>query len=47
MHLAIAAHVRHEDTRYDELLTRGIERWEARDRFREHVDRVLARWREG
>jgi hypothetical protein len=43
--LAVAAHVRHTETRYDELLTHGIERWEARDRVRQDVDRALARWR--
>lgn len=45
--MAVAAHVRHAETRYDELLARGDERWDARDRVREQVDRVLARWRKG
>jgi hypothetical protein len=45
VHLAVAAYVRHQETRYDELLARGVERWDARDRVREQVDRVLARWR--
>lgn len=44
--LAVAAHVRHAETRYDVLLARGIERWEARDRVREDVERVLTRWRD-
>jgi hypothetical protein len=43
--LAVAAHVRHEETGYDELLGRGTERREARDQVREQVERVLARWR--
>lgn len=43
--LAVVAHVRHGETRYDELLARGVERREARDHVREDVDRVLARWR--
>jgi hypothetical protein len=43
--LAVVAHVRHDDTNYDELLARGLERWDARDRVREGVDRVLSRWR--
>jgi len=43
--LAVAAHVRHEEAGYDELLGRGTERREARDQVREHVERVLARWR--
>jgi hypothetical protein len=42
---AVAAHVRHEETGYDELLGRGTERREARDQVREQVERVLARWR--
>ena len=43
--LAVVAHVRHGETRYDELLVRGVERRDARDRVRDDVDRVLARWR--
>lgn len=43
--LAVIAHVRHDETRYDELLAHGLERWAARDRVRADVDRVLARWR--
>jgi len=43
--MAVAAHVRHDETRYDELLTRGRERREARDQVRQEVERVLARWR--
>jgi hypothetical protein len=45
--LAVRAHVRHDETHYDELLARGVERWDARDRVREDVDRVLSRWRKG
>jgi len=45
--LAVVAHVRHDGTRYDELLARGVERRDARDRIREDVDRVLSRWRKG
>ena len=45
VHMAVAAHVRHAETRYDELLARGFDRRDARDRIREQVDRVLARWR--
>ena len=45
--LAVAAHLRHAETRYDELLSRGIERWEARDRVRQDVDGVLRQWRTG
>lgn len=42
--LAVVAHVRHDETKYDHLLARGIDRRTARDRVREDVDRVLARW---
>jgi hypothetical protein len=43
--LAITAHVRHTDTRYDDLLARGVDRRDARERVREQVDAALARWR--
>ena len=43
--LAVVAHVRHDETHYDELLARGVERRDARDLVREDVDRVLSRWR--
>ena len=43
--LAVVAHVRHDETHYDELLVRGVERREARDRVRDDVDRVLSKWR--
>jgi hypothetical protein len=43
--LAVVAHVRHDETHYDELLASGIERRDARDRVREDVDRVLSGWR--
>lgn len=45
--LAVAAHVRHQETAYDELLSRGMERGEAREEVREELERVLARWRAG
>ena len=41
--MAVAAHVRHAETRYDQLLARGRERPEARDRVRREVERVLAK----
>lgn len=44
--LAVAASVRHADTRYDELLMSGLERAEARRRVRDEVDRILDRWSE-
>jgi hypothetical protein len=43
--LAVVASVRHEDTRYDELLMSGVDRAEARDHVRPDVDRVLESWR--
>jgi hypothetical protein len=42
--LAVVASIRHEDTRYDELLMSGVEREEARAMVRDDVDAVLARW---
>jgi hypothetical protein len=43
--LAVAASVRHQDTRYDELLMSGVEREAAREEVREHVSRTLDAWR--
>jgi len=45
--LAVVASIRHEDTRYDELLMAGVERGEARERIGDVVDRVLEHWRRG
>jgi hypothetical protein len=42
--LAVAASVRHLDTRYDELLMSGIDRAEARALVRRDVDRILRAW---
>jgi len=42
--LAVIAHVRHRETKYDELLARGYDRWEARAAVEEVVRRVLQRW---
>lgn len=44
--LAVRAHVRHRDTNYDELLSRGVERPDARARVEGAVASVLARWSE-
>jgi hypothetical protein len=43
--LAVVASVRHEDTRYDELLMSGMDRAEARDLVWLDVERVLETWR--
>jgi hypothetical protein len=42
--LAVAAHVRHHETPYDELLAAGEERPDARARVRRRVEDVLERW---
>ena len=42
--LAVIAAVRHEDTRYEELLMSGTSRNEARELIREDVDQVLYDW---
>jgi hypothetical protein len=44
---AVVASVRHEDTEYDALLMAGVPWADARERIREAVDDVLARWSEG
>jgi hypothetical protein len=45
--LAVVASIRHEDTRYDELLMTGLDRDDARERVREEVDAVLDHWQQG
>jgi hypothetical protein len=42
--LAVTAHVRHAETRYDELLAKGYDRREAREQVEEEVLQVLAKW---
>lgn len=42
---AVVASVRHEDSRYDELLMAGLERAEARAAVAADVEALLARWR--
>lgn len=44
---AVSAHVRHNETRYDALLARGIGRNEAREKIRDDVQHVLDAWRSG
>jgi hypothetical protein len=43
--LAVIAHIRHTMTEYDELLSRGFDRYEARDMVEEKVYGVLEEWR--
>ncbi len=45
VNLAVAAHVRHTETRYDQLLASGHERWDARAEVKSKVEGVLAEWR--
>jgi hypothetical protein len=45
--LAVIAHVRHAETRYDELLAEGYERSRARESVEEEVLKTLARWEAG
>jgi len=42
--LAVVAHVRHTETPYGELLSRGFERWEAREEVKPIVEQVLEKW---
>jgi hypothetical protein len=42
--LAVSAHVRHTETQYDELLSRGDDRHEARLLVQDRVNDILARW---
>lgn len=45
--LAVVAAVRHEDTRYEDLLMSGVTREEARGLVRDEADQVLQGWRAG
>lgn len=45
--LAVAAHIRHRETNYDELLSEGYYRGEARARIRDQVEVILRRWQSG
>lgn len=42
--LAVAAHVRHTETEYDELLFRGYDRFDARFSVEDKVNSVLDKW---
>jgi len=42
--LAVTAHIRHQETDYDELLFEGLDRSQARERVRDLVAGVLERW---
>ena len=43
--LAVTAHIRHAETKYDELLSQGMERRDVRANVRSQVDEVLAHWK--
>jgi hypothetical protein len=42
--LAVIAHIRHEETNYDELLKTDYDRWEARVQVNEKVGNILTKW---
>jgi hypothetical protein len=44
--LAVIAHIRHTETKYDDLLDQGMERWDARDAMKFDIQDVLVRWRQ-
>jgi len=43
--LAVKAHVRHQHTHYDQLLSNGWERTEARSAVAEKLDQMVSEWR--
>ena len=42
--LAVIAHIRHRETDYDRLLSRGFDRAEARSTVKGEIDEVLKKW---
>ncbi|WP_209262614.1 DUF2293 domain-containing protein [Thiorhodococcus minor] len=47
LRLAVMAHIRHAETPYDDLLVRGVERGEARERVSNQAAAVLEEWQRG
>ena len=45
--LAVTAHIRHQETDYDELLLQGIDRREARGTVHDRIASVLDKWESG
>lgn len=45
--LAVIAHVRHGETGYDELLSRGMDRWMARHQVADKIEKILDHWTAG
>ena len=43
--LAVAAHIRHRETNYDQFLANGSERQDARSHVQDQVNETLHRWR--
>ena len=44
--LAVVAHIRHAETNYDELLSRGMDRSLARGEVADEIEEILARWKQ-
>ncbi len=42
--LAVIAHIRHAETKYDQLLARGYDRQDARAQVAGDIDQILERW---
>lgn len=47
INLAVAAHIRHTATNYDELLMKGLDRSDARSAVHGNVQQILATWKKG
>jgi hypothetical protein len=47
LRLAVIAHIRHRETHYDELLSRGYDRWDARGQVEDDLRSVLLAWEAG
>jgi hypothetical protein len=43
--LAVAAHVRHRETNYDDLLSQHSDRGDARAQVKSSVEEILQTWR--
>jgi hypothetical protein len=43
--LAVIAHIRHAETNYHEMLSRGMDRSLAREQVQDAIDKVLDRWK--
>ncbi len=43
--LAVTAHIRHTDTRYDEFLSQGYDRKNARSQVKEKIHKILSEWK--